>query len=191
MLESYRVLCSALCVTSSSRATHSLGCTVLYSVLLCVDCAPTILSKLPTCNGAFVRINIYLSCSLSCCSCCALSRRFWRSSPGRQRYESDSKRRFFSETTQTTTTTTTTTTLFPPILLKCMTPCWVSLHVWCGVCPSVCLGKKPPVVGWLHLSMSQWMNFIVTFTASFTWHFGLHKWVFLFFSYKWKENTLY
>lgn len=58
--------------------------------------------EVPTCNGAFVGINIYLSCSLSCCSCCALSRRFWRSSPGRQRYESDSELRFFSEKATTT-----------------------------------------------------------------------------------------
>lgn len=45
--------------------------------------------EVPTCHGAFVRIKIYLSCSLSCCSRCLLSRRFWRSSPRRQRYATE------------------------------------------------------------------------------------------------------
>lgn len=86
--------------------------------------------QVPTCHGAFVRINIYLSCSLSCCSRCVLSRRFWRSSPRRQRYATE-KCDFSLKKKQTTKTSS----QFHP-LLKCMTPCWVSLHVWCGVCLS-------------------------------------------------------
>lgn len=89
MSESHRILCSALCVTSSFRAPHLLGCTVLYSVVLRVDCILIILSKFQPAVVLLSGLKIYLSCSLSCCSRCLLSRRFWRSSPRRQRYATE------------------------------------------------------------------------------------------------------
>lgn len=60
--------------------------------------------EVPTCHGAFVRINIYLSCSLSCCSRCVLSRRFWRSSPRWQRYATEKCDFLWKNKTKTTTT---------------------------------------------------------------------------------------
>lgn len=137
--------------------------------------------EVPTCHGAFVRINIYLSCSLSCCTRCVLSRRFWRSSPRRQRYATE-KCDFSLKKTN-----------YKNIIPVSPSPKVHDSHVgW--VCMfdvvSVCLGKKPPVDGWLKLSMSQRMNFIVTFTTTFTWRCCLQRRVLDFnvSAHKFKEN---
>lgn len=121
----------------------------LYIVVFYVSCFHNPV-EVPTCHGAFVRINIYLSCSLSCCHVACLVDGSEGVHPDDKGMRAEKKSNHTKDSPSVT----------------CMTPCWVSCMYDCGLHHPL---ERHHLKWMIQLSVSQQMHFIVTFSTVVIW----------------------